>query len=80
MARYDYCCTVCGTRVELVQSIHAPLVPQEWWCATCGQTTRYELAPPRTFVFHLKGEGFYTTDNRDEHERYLFRYFDRSGR
>src|SRR5687767_9219046 len=46
----------------------------------CKNNREHILVPVlRPTPFHLKGYGFYTTDNRDAGERYSFDHFDGSG-
>ena len=58
MPTYEYACTECGERVEVVQRItDAPLEV----CGVCGGKLR-KLFHPVGIAF--KGSGFYTTDSR----------------
>jgi putative FmdB family regulatory protein len=58
MPTYEYACTECGERSEVVQSIFdAPPTT----CAVCGGTLR-KVFSPVGIVF--KGSGFYRTDSR----------------
>ena len=58
MPTYEYVCTECGDRSEVVQSIaDAPLTT----CTVCGGTLR-KVFSPVGIVF--KGSGFYRTDSR----------------
>ena len=58
MPTYEYACTECGNRIEVVQSIsEAPLTT----CTVCGGTLR-KVFSPVGIVF--KGSGFYRTDSR----------------
>ena len=58
MPTYEYACTECGDRTEVVQSIaDAPLTT----CAICGGRLR-KVFSPVGIVF--KGSGFYRTDSR----------------
>jgi putative FmdB family regulatory protein len=58
MPTYEYACTECGDRTEVVQSIaDAPLTT----CAVCGGKLR-KVFSPVGIVF--KGSGFYRTDSR----------------
>jgi putative FmdB family regulatory protein len=58
MPTYEYACTECGDRTEVVQSISdAPLTT----CTVCGGRLRKVFAPVG-IVF--KGSGFYRTDSR----------------
>jgi putative FmdB family regulatory protein len=55
---YDYVCTACGTRIEVMHGVHdsGPVV-----CSTCGGTLRRALSPP-AIVF--KGSGWAKKDAR----------------
>lgn len=58
MPTYEYACTECGDRTEMVQSISdAPLTT----CTVCGGALR-KVFSPVGIVF--KGSGFYRTDSR----------------
>jgi putative FmdB family regulatory protein len=58
MPTYEYACTECGERTEVVQSISdAPLTA----CPVCGGVLR-KVYSPVGIVF--KGSGFYRTDSR----------------
>jgi putative FmdB family regulatory protein len=58
MPTYEYACTECGDRTEVVQSIaDAPLTT----CTVCGGRLR-KVFSPVGIVF--KGSGFYRTDSR----------------
>lgn len=58
MPTYEYACTECGNRVEVIQRIdEEPLVV----CERCGGTLR-KVFHPAGIVF--KGSGFYATDSR----------------
>jgi putative FmdB family regulatory protein len=58
MPTYEYVCTECGDRTEVVQSIaDAPLTT----CTVCGGQLR-KVFSPVGIVF--KGSGFYRTDSR----------------
>jgi putative FmdB family regulatory protein len=58
MPTYEYACTECGDRTEVVQSISdaRPTV-----CTVCGGPLR-KVFSPVGIVF--KGSGFYRTDSR----------------
>ena len=58
MPTYEYACTECGDRTEVVQSI-ADAPPTT--CAVCGGVLR-KVFSPVGIVF--KGSGFYRTDSR----------------
>ena len=58
MPTYEYACTECGDRTEVVQSIaDAPLTT----CTVCGGRLRKKFSAVGV-VF--KGSGFYRTDSR----------------
>jgi putative FmdB family regulatory protein len=58
MPTYEYACTECGDRTEVVQSIFdAPPTT----CTVCGGPLR-KVFSPVGIVF--KGSGFYRTDSR----------------
>ena len=58
MPTYEYACTECGDRTEVVQSISdAPRTT----CTVCGGPLR-KVFSPVGIVF--KGSGFYRTDSR----------------
>jgi putative FmdB family regulatory protein len=58
MPTYEYACTECGNRVEVIQRIdeEPPAV-----CERCGGMLR-KVFHPAGIVF--KGSGFYATDSR----------------
>jgi putative FmdB family regulatory protein len=58
MPTYEYACTECGDRTEVVQSISDPPLTT---CTVCGGTLR-KVFSPVGIVF--KGSGFYRTDSR----------------
>jgi putative FmdB family regulatory protein len=63
MPTYEYACTECGDRTEVVQSIaDAPLTT----CTVCGGRLR-KVFSPVGIVF--KGSGFYRTDSRGKPAR-----------
>jgi putative FmdB family regulatory protein len=63
MPTYEYACTDCGDRTEVVQSIaDAPLTT----CTVCGGRLR-KVFSPVGIVF--KGSGFYRTDSRGKSAR-----------
>ena len=58
MPTYEYACTECGNRVEVIQRIgDDPLSV----CERCGGTLR-KVFHPAGIVF--RGSGFYATDSR----------------
>ena len=58
MPTYEYACTECGNRIEVVQSISDPPLTT---CTVCGGPLR-KVFSPVGIVF--KGSGFYRTDSR----------------
>jgi putative FmdB family regulatory protein len=58
MPIYDYVCTVCGTRVEVIHGVHeaGPAL-----CLECGGAMRKALSPP-AIVF--RGSGWAKKDAR----------------
>ena len=63
MPTYEYACTECGDRTEVVQSIaDEPLTT----CTVCGGRLR-KVFSPVGIVF--KGSGFYRTDSRGKAAR-----------
>jgi putative FmdB family regulatory protein len=63
MPTYEYACTECGDRTEVVQSItDVPLTT----CTVCGGPLR-KVFSPVGIVF--KGSGFYRTDSRGKSGR-----------
>ena len=58
MPTYEYACTECGDRTEVVQSIAEP---PPTTCTVCGGPLR-KVFSPVGIVF--KGSGFYRTDSR----------------
>lgn len=58
MPTYEYACTSCGLRFDVVQSFsEAPLET----CEVCGGRLKRVFHPVGIL---LKGSGFYSTDNR----------------
>jgi putative FmdB family regulatory protein len=63
MPTYEYACTKCGDRTEVIQSFaDAPLTT----CTVCGGPLR-KVFSPVGIVF--KGSGFYRTDSRGKSGR-----------
>jgi len=56
MPLYEYKCTSCGKRFELIQKFSDP--PQTA-CPSCGQTAERQLSAP---AIQFKGSGWYITD------------------
>ncbi len=56
MPLYEYKCTSCGKRFELIQKFSDP--PQTA-CPSCGQTAERQLSAP---AIQFKGSGWYVTD------------------
>ncbi len=59
MPTYQYACTTCDERLEVVQKFSDDPLTE---CSTCGGQLR-KLFSPVGIVF--KGSGFYRTDNRN---------------
>jgi len=59
MPTYDYRCTVCGHRFELVQKMSEP--PRKR-CPKCGKKVERLIGAGAGLLF--KGSGFYITDYR----------------
>ncbi len=58
MPTYEYACTSCGQRVEVVQSFSDDPLTE---CEACGAPLRKVFAPVGIV---LKGSGFYKNDSR----------------
>ncbi len=56
MPLYEYKCTSCGKRFELIQKFSDP--PQTA-CPSCGKTAERQLSAP---AIQFKGSGWYVTD------------------
>ncbi|MGZ6270390.1 MAG: FmdB family zinc ribbon protein [Candidatus Limnocylindrales bacterium] len=56
MPTYDYVCTVCGHRLEVIHGLHGH-GPSA--CPVCGGEMRKAFAPP---TFHFKGSGWARKD------------------
>jgi putative FmdB family regulatory protein len=56
MPLYEYQCTNCGERVEILQRINDP---PHGHCPKCGAEMRKLLSAP---AIQFKGSGFYKTD------------------
>lgn len=56
MPLYEYRCTQCGHRVELIQKVADPPPPG---CEKCGGAVSKVLSAP---ALQFKGTGFYITD------------------
>ena len=56
MPLYEYQCTKCGERVEVIQKISDPPYAH---CPKCGGDMRKLLSSP---AIQFKGSGFYKTD------------------
>lgn len=63
MPIYEYECTHCGERIELLQKISDKPATT---CAHCKQESLKKLVSSASF--HLKGSGWYATDFRDKKE------------
>ncbi len=58
MPTYEYLCTECGDRKEVVQSFTEPSLTT---CEVCGGKLRKVIFP---VGIQFKGSGFYSTDRR----------------
>ena len=56
MPLYEYECTVCGERTELIQRLSDPPLSD---CPVCGKPVKKLLSAPS---FQFKGSGWYVTD------------------
>lgn len=56
MPLYEYECTNCKERVEIIQRVSDPPQPQ---CAKCGAAMKKLISSP---AIQFKGSGFYKTD------------------
>jgi putative FmdB family regulatory protein len=56
MPLYEYQCTKCGERVEIIQSISDP---PNTHCPKCGGEMKKLISAP---AIQFKGSGFYKTD------------------
>jgi putative FmdB family regulatory protein len=56
MPLYEYQCTVCGERVEVIQKMSDP---PSTHCPKCGGAMRKLLSSP---AIQFKGSGFYKND------------------
>ncbi len=56
MPLYEYQCTSCGKRFELIQKFSDP---SQTACPSCGQTAERQLSAP---AIQFKGSGWYVTD------------------
>ena len=58
MPIYEYVCSNCGTRTDILQGIHDPAPA---FCPSCGAegTLRKQFAPP---TIHFKGSGWAKKD------------------
>jgi putative FmdB family regulatory protein len=56
MPLYEYQCTKCGERTEIIQKLSDPPYSH---CPKCGGDMKKLLSPP---AIQFKGSGFYKTD------------------
>lgn len=56
MPLYEYECTACGERTEIIQRLSDPPLAD---CPKCGQPVKKLLSAPS---FQFKGSGWYVTD------------------
>ena len=64
MPIYEYSCAECREKFELI-ILNKETVPT---CPTCGSQKLFKLLPQGTGIF-FKGNGFYSTSNRENKER-----------
>lgn len=81
MPKYRFMCPTCSFSTDIYMSYKDfDQVKEDNLRFRCQNDHRHYLTrvlePP---IFHLKGYGFYTTDNRDIGEKYAFDHFDGSG-
>lgn len=60
MPLYEYECTKCGARLEIIQKLSDPPYSH---CPKCGGAMRKLLSSP---AIQFKGSGFYKTDYADK--------------
>ena len=60
MPLYEYECTSCGTRTEVLQRVGAPPIDD---CSECGGQMKRLLSAP---AVQFKGTGWYVTDYADK--------------
>lgn len=61
MPIYEYCCSVCGEQIEVIQKFSdEPLTD----CPKCGKNTLEKMISPTQF--QLKGTGWYVTDFKNK--------------
>lgn len=61
MPIYEYECSSCGHRVEVIQKVNDPLLEE---CPQCNEATLRKMVSAAGF--RLKGTGWYVTDFRDK--------------
>lgn len=64
MPIYEYECTECGNRFEILQGINEKPRLQ---CEVCGGKKAHRVLSPGAFVF--KGNGFYATDYKKKESK-----------
>ncbi len=57
MPIYEYACSDCDHKLEIIQKMNDPRLEQ---CPACGKNTLKKLISPS--AFRLKGTGWYETD------------------
>ena len=60
MPIYEYECTACGHRLEVIQKFSDEPLAE---CPACGKSALHKLLSAPSF--HLKGSGWYQTDFKD---------------
>lgn len=64
MPIYEYCCSDCGHELEVLQNAGEPLLQK---CPACGKKKLFKKLSAA--AFHLKGQGWYKTDFRDQKKK-----------
>lgn len=77
MPRYDYVCEACGSLFERKHTYDELI--EESYCERTGKMAKVTRVINNAPPVHFKGYGFYTTDGRDDQEKYAFEHFDGSG-
>lgn len=64
MPIYEYQCSQCDNRLEVIQKFSDPPLTD---CPECGASNLRKLISAA--AFHLKGNGWYVTDFRDKNKK-----------
>jgi putative FmdB family regulatory protein len=56
MPIYEYVCSQCGNRIEVLQKLNDPPLKK---CKSCGGVLKKMISPP---AIQFKGNGWYVTD------------------